>query len=74
MWLQGVVEGAGQIFTGAAYGLMVLCGLLSIMVERFMYVRRGYKREAAINAFIGWFYVLGGTLLYGGLWLIKKWL
>jgi hypothetical protein len=71
MSLQGLVEGTGQIFTGAAYGVTVICGLLSIMVERFVYMRRGYKREAAINAFIGWFYILGGTLLYLVLWMVK---
>jgi hypothetical protein len=67
------MEGIERIYSAAAFGLTVFSGLLTIMVERFIYVRRGYRREAAITAFIGWTYVIGGTLLYLGLRLWKQW-
>lgn len=41
------------------------------MVERFLYARRGDRREAAITAFIGWTYAIGGTLLFVGLRLLE---
>jgi hypothetical protein len=71
--IQALVEEISRIYSGAAYGLTVISGLLTIMVERFLYVRRGYRREAAITAFIGWLYVIGGTLLFLVLWLWKQW-
>lgn len=74
MDLELLVRGVERTFTGAAYGLTVACGLLTIMVERFLYRRRGYRREAAITAFVGWLYVLGGTLVYLTLWLLRQWL
>jgi hypothetical protein len=69
-----IVEGFERTYTGMAFGLTLFCGLLTIMVERFLYKRRGYEREATISAFIGWTYVLGGTLVYLTLWILRQWL
>ena len=60
-----------RTYTGKAYFLTVFSGVLTITGERFLYRRRGYKREAAITAGIGWFYVIGGTVLYGTLSLLR---
>lgn len=73
MWLQGLSEGLERTFSGTAFAVTVVSGLLSIMVERFLFMRRGYKREAAINAYIGWTYIIGGTLLYLGVRMLKQW-
>ncbi|HYF95600.1 MAG TPA: CLC_0170 family protein [Symbiobacteriaceae bacterium] len=67
MWL----EGLQQAYTASALAITIFSGLLTLMVERFLYARRGYKREAAVTAFFGWLYVGGGPLLYLVLSLLK---
>lgn len=68
-----VVEAIDRIYTTPAYMITLISGLLSIMLERFLFVRRGYRREAAINAAVGWTYLIGGTVLYFALWLLHRW-
>lgn len=67
VWL----EILARTYSGTAFGLTLFSGLLTIMAERFLYARRGYKREAAIAAFIGWSYVVGGMLLFLVLWILQ---
>lgn len=58
------VEIIERTYTGMAYFLVLFCGLLTVMGERFLYARRRYQREATITAVIGWTYIVGGTLVY----------
>lgn len=62
--MERVVEQVGTLFTGRAYVLTVLSGLLTITMERYLYRRRDYEREARVCAFFGWTYLIGGTALY----------
>lgn len=62
--MRTILETMHGTFSGVAYTLTVAAGLLTITVERYLYRRRDYKREAKLSAIIGWTYVLGGTLLY----------
>lgn len=71
--LGSIVEGMTETFTGFAYALTFFAGLLTIAVERFLYRRGGYLKEATITAVIGWTYVVGGTLLYLVLQLLRPW-
>lgn len=59
-----VVERVLETFTGWAYALTLLSGLLTITVERYLFRRRNYKREAKLTAVIGWTYVVGGSLVF----------
>jgi hypothetical protein len=68
-----IAEWLEHTYTGMAYGLTLFSGLLTIMVERFLYKRRGYNSEATICAAIGWTYVLGGSLLYLIVMMLKRW-
>lgn len=72
MPLRTLVEALGEVYTGFAFALVIFSGLLTIMVERYLYRRGGYKNEAAISAAIGWTYVLGGTLFYLTLWVLRQ--
>lgn len=72
MPIEALTDGLERTYTGFAFGVTILSGLLTIMVERFVYRRRGYKREAAITSWIGWFYVLGGTALYLALLILAR--
>lgn len=74
MSFKEVVDALTRTYTGVAFALTLLSGLLTIMVERFLYVRRRYKREAAITAVIGWTYVIGGTAFYMVLWFLSQWM
>lgn len=71
--MEALVEGIRNAFTGMAYSLMLFCGLLTVMGERFLYARRRYRREAAITAAIGWTYIIGGTLTFFLVWLLSQW-
>lgn len=67
-----MLEMARRSFTGIAFTVTVSSGLLTIMVERFLYRRRKYNREATITAVLGWSYVIGGTLAYLLLLMISQ--
>lgn len=73
MPLQNLVESLSRTYTGYAFLLTFVSGLLTIMVERYLYRRRGYRREAAVTAFFGWTYVIGGSLLYLLLFMLRLW-
>ncbi|HLO02207.1 MAG TPA: CLC_0170 family protein [Symbiobacteriaceae bacterium] len=62
--MKAVVNMMSGTFSGMAYALTLLSGLLTITVERYLFRRRNYKREAKLTAVIGWTYVVGGTVLY----------
>lgn len=72
MGLKGLVQAVSRTYTAIAFVLTVYCGLMTIMVERYLYRRRGYKREATITAWIGWTYVGGGVLLYVTLLVLNE--
>ncbi len=74
MGLRQAVRAIADTFDGIAYFLTFLCGLLTIMVERYLYRRRNYAREARITAVVGWSYVAGGSLLYLLLTALLAWL
>jgi hypothetical protein len=61
--LKTTIESIRNTFSDIAYALTLLSGLLTITMERYLFRRRNYRREAKLTAFIGWTYVLGGTLL-----------
>lgn len=63
-----------RIYTGFAALLTVVSGLLSVMMERYLYKRRGYHREAAVAAAIGWTYIIGGPLVYIALLIVRQWM
>ncbi|HLN64403.1 MAG TPA: CLC_0170 family protein [Symbiobacteriaceae bacterium] len=74
MGLGQAVRVIADTFDGIAYFLTFLCGLLTIMVERYLYRRRNYAREARITAIVGWSYVVGGSLLYLLVATLQAWL
>lgn len=63
-----------RIFTAIACALMIVSGLLTVMMERYLYKRRGYHREAAVAAAIGWTYIIGAPLAYIAVQILKAWL
>jgi hypothetical protein len=58
------VEQAHRIFSSTAYMVMLLSGLLTVTMERYLFRRRNYPRDAAVTAVFGWTYIIGGTLFY----------
>lgn len=72
--MKDVFELLTRLFTSVALGLTLFSGLLTIMLERFLYAKRGYKKEARITAVIGWTYVGGGTLLFITLRVMSGWM
>ena len=62
-----------RIYTGMAASLIVLSGLLVVMMERYLYKRRGYHREAAVSAAIGWTYIISGPLAYIAVHVMRPW-
>lgn len=74
MPLSALVENVQRTYTAMAYVLVLFCGILTVMGERFLYARRGYRREAAITAAIGWTYIIGGTLLFLVLLILSQYL
>lgn len=67
------VEAIQRIYSLTACGLTVLCGAVSLWVERMLFRRAEYRREATIAAVVGWLYLIGGPLFYVTLWVLGQW-
>ena len=70
--MRDLLERVHGTFSGMAYALTLLSGILTITMERYLFRRRGYKREAKLTAIIGWTYVIGGTVLYFVISLVEN--
>jgi hypothetical protein len=62
--MRNFLVAAQDLYTGRAYALTLLSGILTITIERYLFRRRNYQREAKVTAVFGWAYVIGGTVLY----------